>query len=319
MINSNLMNNNMYQIDKNIYKPDKNTYQVDRINSSALLSIIVSLFYYKNSCVYLCKNYNSNTIIYLQQYLNHILSYLRNFDDNKKQVEQLITLSNVDYIVELLKNSDFPIRSNATKVQQFKQNRSNNSTPIISNVANNSNIIKDLCVSIMKLFEINNQIFDVLIKSNVLDNSLYFTFLVSEERNIIDLFNEMYRDKLRSNVNDLNYLIFYIKKDRTTKINIQKRIIIENNFKKISSNYNSHDSCIEESSSNNCIDGKKIKFRFRSVVCYSMSKCLYYTVIKILSSYYLYDTFNNEQIRKIKISSLSEVIKNECIMIIYKK
>ena len=34
-------------------------YKVDRTNGSALISVIVSFFYYKSPCVYLWKNYDN--------------------------------------------------------------------------------------------------------------------------------------------------------------------------------------------------------------------------------------------------------------------
>jgi len=395
-------------------------YQVDRTNGSALISVLVSFFYYKSPCVYLWKNYDSNIVIYLQEYLNHILSFIECSNiirlveplkkSKKKDIKRTdmntnmntetstdtdtstktnfyadkITMDHINYIVELLRGTDFPLKQNRVGVgtknynfktstfidpnQQRNKNRyqylndyvnasrdsvynsqsKNNNNSDIDNLNFPSNILKDLSISIMNLFEIKTSpIIDIFIKSNVLKNSFYYPFLSREDKNIVDLFNEWLKEKNRNYliVSELEYLIFFIKKDNNTKINIQKRIIVNHDLKNIKqslstiSNSNSNDSIT--SNDNNLIDEKsnlekscvisplpiiilESVFKFRAVLCYSVVKCTYYVIIKILSCYYMFDIFTLDKsqlskISKIKMKSISDTIKSECVMMIYKK
>lgn len=239
-----------------------NMYQLDNNNGSALICILMSLFYYKSTCRYLWNNYDSNILIYLQEYLNYIFNDLEN---------NTITLKDSNYIVEILRPLKFSLKPIFQKYY----------------LTNQGNIIKDLYTHVIRLFEITCQEIEIKIKNVLLDNSLYYSFLISEEKNILDLFNEWNE---KNQLNELEYLVFYIKKDKNTRINIQKKLLI-----------------------------KTKKYYFRSVICYSLIKSIYYVIIKILSSYYLFEFNDIEQFKKVKINKMADLIKTECIMILYKK
>lgn len=280
----------------------RNTYQSDRMLGSALLSVITSLFYSKRLAKEIWKNYDSNIIIYLQEYLTELIVNL---------TTHKISHSDICYIIEILHGREVPLKVNKNNI--IFQNKSfNSSTSGINHY--DADITKELFLTMTKLFELSCNVVDIHIKSNVSDTSRYYAFLTCEERNTLDLFNEWNKNNKIHEVNDSktgmahvpynylvhnlqypDYLMLCIKKDKNTKINIQKILI-------------------------NKINRTSIKYYFRAVICYCVAKCNYYCVIKILSNYYLFDlTDIEQQLKKIQITKMTDTIKTECVNVIYKK
>jgi len=259
-----------------------NYYQLDRQSSSAFLSVLISLFYSKYLCKYLWKNYNSNIVIYLQEYLSEIFSDIK---------AKKITYENTCYIIELLRSTEVPLK---ILKSSCSFGSINSSVSTLRSSGYGSNIIKDILTYLMRLFEISFVTIDINIKTNVLDNSPYYAFLSCGEKNILDLYNEWDKENHKQNVITHDFLFFFINKDKNTKINIQRKVTSKKNT-------------------------TNIKYYFKGVICYSQLKCTYYAVIKLLSNYYLFDPNDNEQLRKITITKLSDNIKTECVGIIYKK
>jgi hypothetical protein len=277
-----------------------NIYQSDKMYGSALISILTSLFYSKRLAKEIWKNYDSNIIIYLQEYLTELFVNL---------TAHKISHSDICYMIEILHGCQVPLKVNKNNI--ILQNKTLNQTGINHC---NSDITKELFLTMTKLFELSCNVVDIHIKSNVSDTSRYYAFLTCEERNTLDLFNEWNKNNKMHEVNDSktgmahvsynylvhnlqypDYLMLCIKKDKNTKINIQKILI-------------------------NKINRTGIKYYFRAVICYCVAKCNYYCVIKILSNYYLFDlTDTEQQLKKIQITKMTDAIKTECINVIYKK
>lgn len=255
-------------------------YELDNYNMSAFVSIILGLFYSYNEEEFLWRNYANNDVIYLQEYiLGEIFSRIKK--------SKVITTKHVKYLVSILTNQDCPLKMRNLYIS----------------IPNNIEVVRDIYVYMAKLFN-----FKQLSESNFYI-PLLFNEVVDDDNdndnenkndyarhNFVSTLDELHKWERTFGVNMSEYIIFYINRNdlisNNTKINPQKKI-----------------------------SNEKAVWAFRAVVCYSKKRKYFYVVIKVLESYYIFDFVNANkegQFYKINIKSMEDLIKLECIMIMYK-